>query len=200
MHRLPVSHSPPALAEAIVDHGRVVCETADHLWRVLGRVSIPTGGLTDQRQQHKATFDTEVMARVALYQTIYDPSQSEVAVHLEPRPALLKELGLSRASTQQNLSYVLRHFSDKTTVVLHAAATGIAHEAVHHGVIMEARVPIFPDDDDLMGDDESTASREYVREQGSKLIDSLGSTHSVSLTPIEPTTRSTRTNRCLICS
>jgi hypothetical protein len=73
-----------------------------------GRVSIPAGGLTDQRQQHKATFDTEVMARVALYQTIYDPSQSEVADHLEPRPALLKELGLSRASTQQNLSYVLR--------------------------------------------------------------------------------------------
>ena len=44
----------PALAGAIVYHAGEVCESADHLWRVLGEVSIPVDGLTDGRQQHKA--------------------------------------------------------------------------------------------------------------------------------------------------
>ena len=44
----------PVLAGAIVYHARVVCETVDHLWRILGEVSIPVDGLTDHRQQgHK---------------------------------------------------------------------------------------------------------------------------------------------------
>jgi len=68
--------------------------TADHLWRVLGRVVIPTDGLTDARQQATVANGTEPMARVYLYQTIYDLAQSEVADRLEERPALLKELGL----------------------------------------------------------------------------------------------------------
>jgi len=62
------SHPPlpttPPLAGAIVLHAESVCETADHLWRVLGDVSIPTEGMTDSRQQHKVTFGTEPMARV----------------------------------------------------------------------------------------------------------------------------------------
>ncbi len=78
---------------AIVIHAKKVCETADHLWRVLGDVSIPVDGLTDTRQQHKVSFGTESMARVYIYQTIYDLAQSEVADRLENRPALLKQLG-----------------------------------------------------------------------------------------------------------
>ena len=50
----------PALAGAIVYHAGEVCETVDHLWRVLGEVSIPVEGLTDCRQQHKAANGTEV--------------------------------------------------------------------------------------------------------------------------------------------
>jgi hypothetical protein len=43
----------PALAEAIVHHATKLCETTDHLWRVIGEVAIPTTGFTDRRQQHK---------------------------------------------------------------------------------------------------------------------------------------------------
>ncbi|MFC4990604.1 ISNCY family transposase, partial [Saliphagus infecundisoli] len=50
-----VDDDAPALAGAIVLHAEKVCETADHLWRVLGDVSIPIDGLTDARQQHKVT-------------------------------------------------------------------------------------------------------------------------------------------------
>jgi hypothetical protein len=89
-----VDDDAPALAGAIVKHAGAVCETADHLWRVLGRVVIPTDGLTDARQQATVANGTEPMARVYLYQTIYDLAQSEVADRLEERPALLKELGL----------------------------------------------------------------------------------------------------------
>jgi len=69
----------PRAGGAIVKHAGAVCETADHLWRVLGRVVIPTDGLTDARQQATVANGTEPMARVYLYQTIYDLAQSEVA-------------------------------------------------------------------------------------------------------------------------
>ncbi len=57
-----------ALAGEITYHAGEVCKSADHLWRVLGEVSIPVDRLTDERQQHKATSGTEPMARVYLYQ------------------------------------------------------------------------------------------------------------------------------------
>jgi hypothetical protein len=98
----------PALAGAIVHHAGLVCETEEHLWRVLSNVSIPIDSLTDNRQQHKVTNGTEPMARVYIYQTIYDLAQSEVADHLKNRPALLKGLGLDKPPTQQNLSYASR--------------------------------------------------------------------------------------------
>ena len=92
----PTPDDAPALARAIVIHAEKACETADHLWRVISTVSIPTDGLTDNRQQHRVTFGTESMARVYIYQTIYDLAQSEVADRLEESPALLKGLRLGK--------------------------------------------------------------------------------------------------------
>jgi hypothetical protein len=167
-----VDDDAPALAGAIVEHAGAVCETADHLWRVLGRVVIPTDGLTDARQQAKVANGTEPMARVYLYQTIYDLAQSEVADRIEERPALLKEFGLKTAPSQQTISYAWEQFSEQTKLTLDATATGIAQEAVDQGVIMEARVPIVSDEDDTDEDeDESTATREHVREHGSKVVE-----------------------------
>ena len=161
----------PALAGAIVQHAGAVCETANHLWRVIGRVSIPTDGLTDARQQAKAANGTEPMARLYLYQTIYDLAQSEVADRLEERPSLLKELGLETVPSQQSISYTWRQFSEQTEQILTATAMGIALEAIDNDVIMRARVPIVPDEDDTEEDgDEQTSTREHVREKGSKLV------------------------------
>jgi hypothetical protein len=167
-----VADDAPALAGAIVLHAESVCETTEHLWRVLGDVSIPTEGLTDSRQQHKVTFRTEPMARVYLYQTIYDLAQSEVADRLANRPALLKHLGLSTVPTQQNLSYAWSQFSAQTKRTLDAAAKGIALEARDHGVISDALVPIDLDEDNSDDEeDESTVSRAHVREHGSKVVE-----------------------------
>ena len=135
----------PALAGAIVYHAGEVCETVDHLWRVLGEVSIPVDGLTDGRQQHKVANGTEPMARVYLYQKIYDLAQSEVANRLKDRPSLLKTLELEKPPSQQSLSYAWKQFSEQTKQTLNAAATGIAREAADCGVVLEARVPIIPD-------------------------------------------------------
>jgi len=167
-----VDDDAPALAGAIVQHAGAVCETADHLWRVLGRVSIPTDSLTDGRQQAKVANGTEPMARLYLYQTIYDLAQSEVADRLEARPALLKELGLETTPSQQSISYAWSQFSEQTTLTLDATATGIAQEAIEHGVIMEARVPIVSDEND--SDEEAgepIATRDHVREHGSKVVE-----------------------------
>jgi hypothetical protein len=167
-----VADDAPALAGAIVLHAESVCETTEHLWRVLGDVSIPTEGLTDSRQQHKVTFGTEPMARVYLYQTIYDLAQSEVADRLANRPALLKQLGLSTVPTQQNLSYAWSQFSAQTKRTLDAAAKGIALEARDHGVISDALVPIDLDEDNSDDEeDDSTVSRAHVREHGSKVVE-----------------------------
>ncbi len=167
-----VDDDAPALAGAIVYHAGEVCESADHLWRVLGEVSIPADGLTDDRQQHKVANGTEPMARVYLYQKIYDLAQSEVADRLENRPSLLKTLDLEKAPSQQSLSYAWQQFSQQTKQTLTAAATGIAHEAVDRSVLSEARVPIIPDEDDIEEEgDEPTVTREHVRKQGNKIVE-----------------------------
>lgn len=167
-----VDDDAPALAGAIVLHAEKVCETADHLWRVLGDVSIPVDGLTDARQQHKVTFGTESMARIYIYRTIYDLAQSEVADRLENRLALLKHLGLNKVPTQQNLSYAWSQFSEQTKITLEAAAKGIALEARDHDVISDALIPIDLDkDDDDDGENDSSVSRAHVREHGSKVVE-----------------------------
>ncbi|SEP14391.1 Transposase DDE domain-containing protein [Halogranum amylolyticum] len=167
-----VADDAPALAGAIVIHAQKLCKTADHLWRVLSEVSIPTDGLTDARQQHKVTFGTESMARVYLYQTIYDLAQSEVADRLANRPSLLKRLGLEKPPTQQNISYAWEQFSEQTKTTLDAAATGIALEARDNDVISDALVPIDIDEDDVEDDEtEQTLSRAHVREEGSKVVE-----------------------------
>lgn len=166
-----VDDDAPALAGAIVIHAQKLCETADHLWRVLSELSIPTDGLTDARQQHKVTFGTESMARVYIYQTIYDLAQSEVADRLQNRPALLKRLGLNKIPTQQNISYAWKQFSEQTKRTLDAAATGIALEARDNDVISDALVPIELDDDETDEEDEQAVSRAHVREHGSKVVE-----------------------------
>ncbi|WP_235019742.1 hypothetical protein [Natrialba sp. INN-245] len=167
-----VDDDAPALAGAIVYHAKTVCETTDHLWQVLGDVSIPTDGLTDTRQQHKVTFDTESMARVYIYRTIYDLALGEVVDRLENRLALLKQLGLSKVPTQQNLSYAWSQFSNQTKITLEAAAKGIAFEARDQGVISDALIPIDLDRDDADdGESDSSVSRAHVREHGSKVVE-----------------------------
>jgi hypothetical protein len=169
---LPVPDDAPALAGAIVVHAETLCETADHLWRVLSEVSILTEPLTDDRQQQKVTFDTESMARIYIYQTIYDLAQSEVADRLRNRPALLKGLGLNQTPTQQNISYAYSRFSEQTKTTLMAAATGIALEARDNGVIADAFVPIELDEDESTDDQQQkeTQFRAHVRDHGSKIV------------------------------
>jgi len=171
----PVPDDAPALAGAIVVHARKLCESADHLRRVLSELSIPTEPLTDHRQTASVNFDTEPMARVYIYQTIYDLAQSEVADRLQNRPSLLKGFGLDQPPSQQNISYAWRQFNHRTKTTLEAAARGIAIEARDHDVISEALIPMELDEDqDDLGEDadaNSPVSRAHVREHGSKVVE-----------------------------
>jgi hypothetical protein len=171
----PVPDDAPALAGAIVVHAQKLCEDADHLWRVLSELSIPTEPLTDHRQTASVEFDTEPMARLYIYQTIYDLAQSEVADRLHNRPSLLKGLGLDQPPSQQNISYAWRQFSHRTKTALEAAAKGVATVARDHDVISETLIPIELDEDqDDTEDDketDSTVSRAHVREHGSKVVE-----------------------------
>jgi hypothetical protein len=112
------------------------------------------------------------MAKVYIYQTIYDLAQSEVADRLEESPALLKGLGLGKKPTQQNISYALKQFSAQTKRTLEAAARGIALAARDHDVISEALLPIELDEDDATDEeDDQGVSRAQVREHGSKVVE-----------------------------
>ena len=167
-----VDDDAPALAGAIVHHAVKVCESVDHLWRVLGNVVIPEEGLTDDRQQHKVTNGTESMARVYLYQQIYDLGQGEVADRLTERTAVQKKLDLNEPPTQQTISYAWKQFSDQTKKTLDAAATGIALQACEHDVTIEACLPILPDEDETADDDDvQEATREQIREKGTKIVE-----------------------------
>ena len=79
---------------------------------------------------------------------------------------------MDKAPSQQSLSYAWTQFSQQTKRTLNAAATGIAQEAVDRGVILEARVPIIPDEDDIEEDgNEPTVTREHIRKQGNKIVE-----------------------------
>jgi hypothetical protein len=121
-----VDDDAPALAGAVVYHAVEICESANHPWRVLGEVSIPVDGLTDDRQQHKVANGTEPVARGYLYQKIYHLAQSDVANSLETRPSHLKTLDLEKEPSWQSLSYAWKQFSEQTKRMLNAAPTGIA--------------------------------------------------------------------------
>jgi len=112
------------------------------------------------------------MARVYIYQTIYDLAQSEVADRLEESPALLKGLGLKKVPAQQNISYAWDQFSAQTERTLEAVARGIALATRDHDVISEALIPIELDEDDGADEeDDHGVSRAQVREHGSKVVE-----------------------------
>ena len=167
-----ISDDTPALAGAIVQHAGAVCEHTDHLRHVLEYVSIPVDGLTDHRQQHRVTYETEPMARLYIYQQIHDLTQSEVVDRLENRPSVLKNLGLDDVPDQQVISYAWQQFSHQTKRILVASATGIALEARDHGVILEQRLPILPEEGEIEEDTdgESQVTRDYVSKHGGNLV------------------------------
>ncbi len=167
-----VDDDAPALAGAIVHHAGKVCESADHLWRVLGDVVIPTEKLIDNRQQHKVTNGTESMARVYLYKQIYGLSQDKVAERLTERPSVAKKIDLNGPLSQQTVSYAWKQFSKQTQRTLTAAATGIAHQACEHDVTKEACLPILSEETETTNDeDEPEATRDQIREKGTKIVE-----------------------------
>ncbi|ELY93750.1 hypothetical protein C484_07716 [Natrialba taiwanensis DSM 12281] len=162
----------PALAGAIVYHAKTLCDQVDTLWRLLNQVSIPVAELSDTRNQNKATFSTESMARLYIYQTVHDLTQSELADRLANRPALLKGFGMTKPPTQQNISYAWSQFSEQTKVTLETASRGILLEAHDQGLITDVLLPPQPSGNDIEEtEDQSTATREYVHDHGSKVVE-----------------------------
>jgi hypothetical protein len=161
----------PAGAEALVTHAEAVCEHTDHLWRVVGNLSIPTRLLTDTRQESKVTYSTEQLARCFLYAEIRDFSHNEVADRLQTRPALCKLFGFDDPPTQQTLSETWRAFSDTTQRILTESATAIAHVAYENDVISEALLPTNPNEDDEKDTAQNPKQqREWKRQKATKTI------------------------------
>jgi len=160
------STDSPAASQAIVISANAVCEEADHLWRVLERVSIPVSLLTDRRKEGRSDHTTDAMARAFLYKEIRELSQSELASRLENRPSLLKAFGLESPPRQQTISNIWERFSPDTRRIIESAATGIALEASEHGIIPDAVVPSDPGEEA----DEDESEAEYTKQKTTKTI------------------------------
>lgn len=100
-----VTREAAAAAEAIVESASAICEQVDHLWDLVGRVSIPTTLLTDKRKPNQTDYETDAVVRALLFADIRSLSQNEIAKRLAARPALLKHLGFEKPPTQQTLSH-----------------------------------------------------------------------------------------------
>ena len=158
----------PVVAEALVTHAKAVCDHMDHLWRVVGNLSVPTHLLSDTREESKVDYETEQMARCFLYAEIRGFSHNELADRLENRPALCKQFEFDDPPTQQTISDIWNAFSDGTQRILTESATAIAHVAHEQGVISEALVPEDPDEED---DDGPASKREWKRQKATKTIE-----------------------------
>ncbi|QZP36585.1 transposase [Halobaculum magnesiiphilum] len=134
--------SPPAAAEALVVHVEALCEQEDHLWDVIGQLSVPSELLTDDRDQSKTQFKTEELTRAFLYQHVRGFSQNELAERLQERTTLLHRFGFGvddrdHAPEQQTLSYAWSRFGESRETI-RATARAIQTLAVEHDIISEA--------------------------------------------------------------
>ncbi|SDF89302.1 transposase [Halorientalis regularis] len=167
-----MSSDVPAVAEALVTHAEAVCDYADHLWRVVGNLSVPTDLLTDTRDTAKVTYSTEQMVRCFLYAEIREFSHNELADQLHTRPALCKQFGFTTPPTQQTLSETWRALDDETQRVIDESAIAIAHVAHENDVISEALLPTSPDEDKRDTDEQATEQdREWKRQKATKTIE-----------------------------
>jgi len=162
----------PVVAEALVTHAEAVCDHVDHLWRVVGNLSVPTHLLTDTREEAKVKYNTGQMARCFLYAEIRELSHNELADQLENRPALCKQFEFDDPPTQQTISDIWNAFSDGTRRILTESATAIAHVAHEKDVIPEALLPASPDEDDAKGNEQQAEQqREWKRQKATKTIE-----------------------------
>ena len=164
--------SIPAAAQSMVAHAETLCEREDHLWDVVGELSIPVDLLSDDRQQSKVTFQTEEMTRAFLYQHVRGFSENELADQLSKRTVLCHRFGfeiddLSKAPRQQTINAIWKQF-EKSQTAIEATATGIRPLAVEHDVIAESLVPTEPQPETL--DDDGTPTQEYKKEKATKTI------------------------------
>jgi hypothetical protein len=163
---------PPHAAESLVVHAEALCERADHLWDVVQELSVPTAFLTDTRETHKTTFETDPLVRAFLYQHIRDISENDLATRLQTRPTLVEALhfdisSLDEAPRQATLNHAWHSFSDDTQQIIQAAAVGIRDVAVEKNVIAAELVPTDPSDDES---DSAPDEREANRQKTSKTV------------------------------
>lgn len=169
-----MGNDSPAVAQAIVEHGGVLCELEDHLRNVISKLVIPVGELTDNREQGKVKFNTEPLIRAFLYQHCRGYSGNELAKLLSERVFLVKACGfdsigfhdLTHESLQGTINYAWNEFSEGTRQIIKAAAMGIAQAAVEEDVVTESVVATDP----AKSEDTEDSKQEARRQKTTKTI------------------------------
>lgn len=168
----------PSTAEALIIHAKSLAQACDHLWEVLGELSIPLAFVEDSRAQHKVEFTTDQLVRAFLYASVRDYSQNELAERLAQHPTLVKTFRMDSAPRQQTLNHAWNRFNLNTRRMIEAAGNGIAKVCIEHDVIAETLVPHIgesetdPDADyeSTPNSDSGTDTREYVRRKSRKSV------------------------------
>lgn len=142
--------APEDLAASLVEDAESLCRIHDHITRVIANLDIPEDGFTDQYEKRSSNqFDFEAIVRTLLYREACGYSYREVHRRLTGWAYLQLRFGLSRAPTEQALSYAYRNrLSLSGRQALTTAAEGIREVAADYDLLSapDEGPPIQPDE------------------------------------------------------
>ena len=128
---------PPQAVSSIIQQVTPLCQTHDHITRVVANLALSTNEFQDQyTQQPPNGFDFEPMVRLLLYQHICEFSATETHDRLNSWAYLVIRFGLNRAPTQQTISHTWRRrlsLTDRRAIK--ATAASIREIAAEHDVV-----------------------------------------------------------------
>lgn len=133
---LPDSSSHDDASDLLKAQAEALCQTQDHITRVIGGLDIPKDAFTDQYSSgNRATFDFEPVIRMFLYQKALAYNQSELRRRLEGAAYVYMRFDLERPPTQQSINYLWRNrLSRSDRQLLTKAAEKIRTVCEEHGV------------------------------------------------------------------
>ncbi len=132
------SDGPPSdVVDTLVKDAEELCRIHDHITRVVAHLDIEPTVFTDQyTKSNPSGLDFEAVIRTLIYQKACGFSQREVHQRLRRWAYLQVRFGLSRAPTQQALSYTYRRrLSLEDRQLLTKVAEGIREVAIEHDIL-----------------------------------------------------------------
>jgi len=156
--------------DSLVEQAEELCNVHDHITRIIANLDIPRDTFSDQYSHPgQAQFDFKPVVRMFLYQHAREFNASELTRRLTGTAYVFVRFRLSRAPTQQAISYMWRRrlsLADRRQIT--ATARAIREVAADHDLISPGEPRLDPGeiDDTGVAEDQIMRAIRIARDRG----------------------------------